>query len=192
MATYTIETHDIRDVKALVNSLTDAGASDAIFTMREYISITTDLISEAEAQTAVTNAAYGGLISNKIGKVKEFQSKSKLLIGEGVEAFSSGKCVPCTRLDMDEYYAELYHFNLYPSEISASNPYAIKDVEGEYVTTSTLADVEALAEDVTTRRSYVFTSSSNADSSKGEVKLIEEAMGAANQAALDAILDTRS
>jgi hypothetical protein len=58
--------------------------------------------------------------------------------------------------------------------------------------TSVLADVDALVYNVAARMIYLYTAVANADGSKGEMTLILAITSAANQAALDAVVDTRT
>lgn len=177
---------------ALFEALETAGDSEAVFNYDSNGNIEIEtILSDAAMEAAIDTCVRDTLLSNKHKVIKEVEDNTVLLESQGVEAFGSGKCVPCDRLSMDEYYTEYQYLDAHPSDIAANKPYVLKSIEGTNVKTTNASDILSLAESAEERHIYLYAATSNGDGSKGESTYVEDIHNALNQAALDAITDKR-
>jgi hypothetical protein len=195
---YTI---DLESPNTLKNALSAAGVVDADFnvvddssggvlTGDQLISISTDLGTESQCDTAIVLATSGNFFANKSARIDAADLKSSQLMRLGVDDWSSSR-VALTKADADQYFTDHEYFRNNPLKLTASTPYLIFTIAGGTSETILLADIDTLVQNSVDRIQYIYTSISNADGSLGQVQLTADILAAVDQAALDLIVDTR-
>lgn len=193
MATYTFTDFDVDSFDLLYSNLLVEGVSDAIVSINGVLVISTDIGSEQDCQNAIDNSAPGTLSSAKADKINEISDKSTELEGVGVLAWGTGKSVGLSEDEIDKRIVAYQFYQANPSEISATNPYITGTIEGGIISTSTVADIDALIKDMKLRMDYIYLSLvvNSDDGSKSELLLRSDIANAVSISAVDAITDTR-
>lgn len=192
MSTFTYTDADVGNYYNISQQLSDNGVTDALITLGVDLIVTTTVGSESQCDTAVTNSATDTLQSNKNVRIEEVLVKSVGLLVAGAEA-TVGGVTGCfeigeTRFDFGFYEGLVEKATRTP----ASLPAKLQAIDGSLLTFTTLSEVKQLADAASDRIKYIYLDQTNGDLSKGQIGYMIAIKTAVNQAALDAIIDTRT
>lgn len=186
--------HGVTDFSSIYNALVTRGIRDAAVTLEPGgpLVILSATGEEATADGAVADAVSGGLFHNKALRIAEIARRSEVLMSAGVGTWVPGAFAELSKDDAAGYFTAYEYLAANAGKLSVAQPYTVYTLGGRAVQTSDIAEAKALADDAVDRMVYIYTAVSNGDGSAGEIKLITSITGAANQAALDSIVDTRA
>lgn len=188
--TYSTASHDVSLFPAIYQSMVFNGIFDAEIVLQPDgdLLISSNAATsgdEAAFDAAVATAAGGGLFHNKAAKIAEIEANTKKLVGKGVETWDSGKFAALSKSKANNYITDLQYYTDNPSRLTAATKYLIYTLDGRAVLTDQIADIQTLVDNAVDRLTEIYTAAG------GEIDLITSVTAAANQAALDAIVDAR-
>jgi len=178
------------NLDALAQWLNSAGVyQHAITHHSDCLIVDADDGFQSAIDTAVTNAQLGSLFSNKSLRIAEVKKKSALLLEDGVDNWE-GKKVELSKTLADNYYVDYTYLSNNLTRITNDRPYLVFTLDGRASHTVNVADILVMANNATDRLVEIYT---NEDGIKpdGELKLVLRILAAADQAALDAVIDER-
>ena len=192
MATYTYPSANIHSAQAVYNAALSRSVSAPVITLNGDLALTAD-IDQATADAIIADATNGSLFSAKEDRKGAVKLKSWNLLEAGYtytrpsDSSSQGPF----ELSHEERH-RLRNLKDDVGDAIIALPQGITTIDGQLSVLSTSADVDAIYQALIDRGVYIVNDGVNGDGSSGEAKLLIDIDGAADQAALDAIVDTRA
>jgi len=191
--------------ESLLQAMATNGIYDGVFNVKhDYdaggtslgtctVTLTTNIGSQIQFDAMVADSTIGSLFSNKAERIDEIQNKSVELSNAGAY-FTRPSDAALNKGPLEISYDARSRIHNMIEDVKAGlipMPQMIDTADGRGVVAYTQADAEAAYQSIIDRGVYILNAGMNADSSYGQNGYTTQIVQAADQTALDAIIDTR-
>lgn len=192
MPIYTYPSGNIHSWNTAYKACVKEGHPDSSVSLGALLVIDSDM-SQAEADSAASNAEIGSLFSSKEDRISEVSLRSSELSALGYTYVRPSDSAVQGPFEIS--HEERHRLRNLKDDVADSSvplPQSVMNLNGLASPLYTSADVNAIYQSLLERGIYIYGNGGNGDGSSGEAAILASIDSAADQAALDAILDTRS